>query len=521
MSSEEKKSILVIDDDITIRKLISYHLEIKNYSVIQAKDAAEGFNILEKENIDLVLCDVMLGEMDGFTFCQKVRANEVHRLIPFVFVTAKNTFEDKARAMEVGGDDIITKPFDINELILKVRALLKRSHIYKIYGAKKNIEKSFSENRTRIVLIDDDVSTTKLFQYSLNKAGFDCETAHTANEGLKLIKSSPPDIIICDIIMPGIDGFQLRKMILEDPELKVIPFIFLSAKGAEKNILEGFDLDITDYIVKTAGPKVIIAKVAAMIKSLDKERRKAVLELHQAADSIRAKVVPDNNPEFSGFNIEHWHIPYSGIPGGDFIDYFRLNENNLAIVMGDVMGKRWGAWYFAFAYAGYIRSSLRAVLESVDDFLPSKILEKVNRSVYNDAKISEVFATISVLILNNKNKTAYYSGAGDLPILYKDSSNGKVSKIQSDGTLLGFSELSKFIDYTIKLKSNDVILLSTDGMLESRNNLKEQFGSTKIVNLLNSSSNDEDPLKLIKKEFSEFTGNRFEDDVSLISIKVN
>ncbi|HEY7751494.1 MAG TPA: PP2C family protein-serine/threonine phosphatase, partial [Ignavibacteriaceae bacterium] len=214
------------------------------------------------------------------------------------------------------------------------------------------------------------------------------------------------------------------------------------------------------------------------------------------------------------------HVPYSGIPGGDFIDYFRLNDSNLAIVMGDVMGKKWGAWYFAFAYAGYIRSSLRSVFESVDDFLPAKILEKVNRSVYNDAKISEVFATISILVLNNNNKSAHYSGAGDLPILYKDAANNKVLKIQSDGALLGFSEQSKFFDYTIKLNSNDQIILCTDGVIESRNNSKEQFGTSKLIHLLNGNSSKPVPMEFIKQELSKFTADRFEDDVSLISVMV-
>jgi phosphoserine phosphatase RsbU/P len=520
MSSEEKKTIIVIDDDITIRKLISHHLLLNNYKVIQAKDADEGFTHLKGNSIDLVLCDVMLGEMDGFTFCQKVRENGNHRLTPFVFVTAKNTFEDKARAMDVGGDDIITKPFDVNELILKVKALLKRSQIYKQYGAKKSLENSFTEEKTKIVLIDDDISLAKLFQYNLNKEGFDCALAYTADEGLRIIKMISPDIIICDIMMPGSDGFQLRRTILEDHELSPIPFIFLTAKAAEKSILEGYDLDITDYILKTSSPKVIVAKITAIIKSLGKERRKAVLELHDAADSIRARVVPENNPEFDGFDIEHWHVPYSGIPGGDFIDYFRLDENNLAIVLGDVMGKRWGAWYFAFAYAGYIRSSLRSVFESVNEFLPSKILERVNKSVYNDAKISEVFTTISIIVLNKKNKIAYYSGAGDLPILYKEGISGKVSKIQSDGTLLGFSERTQFYDYTINLNSTDLIILTTDGVTESRNSSKEQFGTSRIINVLSNSSNHHKPLDIIKKDFSTFTGGIFEDDVSIISISV-
>jgi CheY-like chemotaxis protein len=89
MSVSDKKSILVIDDDITIRKLISHHLNLHDYKVFLAANTDEGFNQLYNNNIDLVLCDIIMDKMDGFTFCQLVRENENYRSLPFVFVTAK------------------------------------------------------------------------------------------------------------------------------------------------------------------------------------------------------------------------------------------------------------------------------------------------------------------------------------------------------------------------------------------------------------------------------------------------
>ena len=106
---EDGKTVLIIDDDITIRKLLSHQLKINNFNTLEVESADEGFNCLVNNNIDLVLCDVNLGKMDGFTFCKKVRENENYKLIPFIFVTSKSSYEDKTRALEVGGDDIITK----------------------------------------------------------------------------------------------------------------------------------------------------------------------------------------------------------------------------------------------------------------------------------------------------------------------------------------------------------------------------------------------------------------------------
>ena len=513
-------SILIIDDDITIRKIIGHHLKANNYNTFEAPGAPEAFKILEEVKVDLVLCDVTMDEMDGFSFCHKVRENENYRAVPFIFVTAKTSQEDKNRALEAGGDDIITKPFDINDLLIKVKALLRRSDIYKIYGAKKNFKQSLQQSsKSRIVLVDDDASMARLFQYNLNKAGFECIIADRAEDGLKLIKANPPDIVISDIMMPLIDGFEFRRMLMADDQLRHIPFIFLTSKGTEKDILEGYDMGIADYVVKTAGPRVIVAKVNAILKSLGKERQKIVSELHSAANSMGVKVVPEVASSFKGFDIKQWHVPYQGIPGGDFIDYFILDENNIAVILGDVMGKKWGAWYFAFAYAGYVRSALRIVLQTAKEYNTSEILQQVNNSVYQDAKISEVFATLSILILNNETKTVKYSGAGDLPILYKAANSDEVKKIQSAGKLLGFAAEGNYNEVTIDFKENDFLFLITDGILESRNSAGEQFGVNGLDSVIKKITSSDDPIQKIQAEFRAFTDNIFEDDVSLITIK--
>ncbi|MFB3055820.1 MAG: SpoIIE family protein phosphatase, partial [Ignavibacteriaceae bacterium] len=324
-----------------------------------------------------------------------------------------------------------------------------------------------------------------------------------------------------DIMMPNMNGFEFRSYILKQTELRSIPFIFLTAKSEEQDILDGYEQDIADYVIKTEGPKVIVAKVKAIINSLSKERQKVVSELHEAADSLRIKVVPDNLPEFGGFKIKQWHLPFEGIPGGDFIDYFNIDDEHLAIVLGDVMGKKWGAWYFAFAYAGFVRSALRSVLQSSQRYSPSAILSEVNKSVYKDAKVSEVFSTISILILDNKNLTASYAGAGDLPLVYKNSSDNTVKRIQSKGMLLVFSEDGAYEDTLIHLNKNDSLLLTTDGIIETRNASDEQFGSKRLLERIQSLTNGQDELEVIKEGITEFSGGNFGDDISLISITVN
>lgn len=368
-----------------------------------------------------------------------------------------------------------------------------------------------------ILLVEDEFNIAKLFQHNLTKAGFHCEHANNGKEGLELVRKINPALIISDVMMPEMDGYEFRKALLNDPEFKSIPFVFLTAKGAEEDILQGYDLEIEDYIIKTSSPKIVIAKVSAILKSLEKERVKVVDEVQRAADTMGAKVVPDEFPNFEGFKVRHWHVPFKNVPGGDFIDYFKINDDNLAVVLGDVMGKRWGAWYFAVAYAGYVRSAARFVLETSKEFKPSDILQKVNESVYKDERISEVFITLSVIVLDKKNKTAKYSGAGDLPIIYKSQ---KAEYFQSSGLLLGFSESGEYEDHEIQLNSGDEIFIVTDGITEARNKEGDLYGQDRLLNFVDSLKTEEDSIEKLKQEINTFTGGELEDDVSVIAIKV-
>ena len=367
-----------------------------------------------------------------------------------------------------------------------------------------------------ILLVEDEFNIAKLFSFNLAKAGFNCEVATNGREGFELAEKNHPDLIISDVMMPEVDGYEFRKLLLQNPELKKIPFVFLTAKGEEEDILQGFDLEIEDYIIKTSSPKVVIAKVSAILKSLEKERVKVVDEVQKAADTMGAKVVPDEYPKFDGFAIKHWHMPFKNVPGGDFIDYFLMDENHLAIIMGDVMGKRWGAWYFAVAYAGYVRSAARFVLESSKDYMPSHILHKVNESVYKDERISEVFITLSIIIIDNQNKTARYSGAGDLPMIYKSKT---VERIISKGVLLGFSKSGEYEDHEIKLNSGDELFLLTDGVTEARNKEGQLYQEERLVDFLGTLNPNEDSIEQLKKEILSYAGGELEDDVSVIAVK--
>ncbi len=119
--------ILVIDDDLAINELIKVNLELHGYEVMQAYNGVEGFAKAKQEIPALIILDVMMPEVDGFTVAQRVRQNPETAEIPILMLTALSELNDKVNGFNIGVDDYLTKPFEIEELLVRVRALLKRT----------------------------------------------------------------------------------------------------------------------------------------------------------------------------------------------------------------------------------------------------------------------------------------------------------------------------------------------------------------------------------------------------------
>lgn len=130
--------ILLVEDEQSLADTIKLNLELEGYKVHLASDGKRALKSFRQERFDLVLLDVMLPEMDGFTVCEAIRLeNEV---VPILFLTAKHSSADRINGLRIGADDYLTKPFNLEELLLRVQALLKRS--------QRNSETKSSGNNT-------------------------------------------------------------------------------------------------------------------------------------------------------------------------------------------------------------------------------------------------------------------------------------------------------------------------------------------------------------------------------------
>ena len=121
--------ILLIEDEPDIRKTLEYNLSREGYDVISTSSLAEGRNSLESNSFSLILLDLMLPDGSGLDLCREIKSDKIFSSIPIIILTAKDDEVDKVVGFELGADDYVTKPFSVRELILRVKAVLKRANV--------------------------------------------------------------------------------------------------------------------------------------------------------------------------------------------------------------------------------------------------------------------------------------------------------------------------------------------------------------------------------------------------------
>lgn len=131
--------ILVCDDDLAINELIKVNLELEGHNVVQAYDGTTGFALCKQELPAMLILDVMMPEADGFTVAQRIRKNDSTKDIPILMLTALSQLEDKVNGFNLGVDDYLVKPFEMEELKVRVRALLKRVNKIPVSASTREI----------------------------------------------------------------------------------------------------------------------------------------------------------------------------------------------------------------------------------------------------------------------------------------------------------------------------------------------------------------------------------------------
>jgi sigma-B regulation protein RsbU (phosphoserine phosphatase) len=317
----------------------------------------------------------------------------------------------------------------------------------------------------KILLVDDNPLVLKMMGHALSKEGFYCMKANSAGEAMKILQQERPDVILSDYHMPEVDGFAFRQNLISVPLYKDIPFMFLTSEGDNELMLKGINLEAVDYILKDTPLPILVSKINNFLTTVREQHERTLKELSVAAMALNLHSVPQKLPVIKGFEVDFWHKPFQNYPGGDFIDFITINARYTFVVLGDVMGKKWGAWYFSFGFLSYIRAAVRICIAE-GNFSTKSILQKINAVVYHDPVVNDVLSSLSLVMVDTQEGTLTYSGAGDLPLLYYNALNGDLKQIGSSGMLLGLMPDGDFDEQVLKLNTGDRLFIFTDGIID-------------------------------------------------------
>ncbi|GAA4097319.1 response regulator [Mucilaginibacter panaciglaebae] len=374
----------------------------------------------------------------------------------------------------------------------------------------------------QILLVDDDQLFLKLIERVFKKSGFECKSAPSAEAAIELLKKGEvnPDLILSDYEMLKMNGFEFRRYLMNDPAFQDIPFVFLTF-FSDKDLMEkGLDLQAIDYVIKDTPINVIVSKINNILFTVDKQRELSENEVKKAAKSLNIKSIPIKAPEIQAFNVDFWHQAYHDIPGGDFIDFIKVNNRYNFIVLGDIMGKKWMAWFFTFGFLSYVRSAVRFAAFN-NEYSTAKILQQVNSIICFDEVLKDILSSLSLLLIDSETNKITYSGAGDLPLLHYRSESAELNMISSSGLLLGLFAEGNYNEKEIILKQGDRLFIFTDGMIDfvDANGKKSDY---------NRFSKALKPFIAKENNFTEIVSNLFNhnlneqvDDRSIISIYKN
>jgi DNA-binding response OmpR family regulator len=262
------KNILIIEDDVFLGDVLDEKFRKEGYNVYLSRDGREGFAEMKKLKPDLVLLDIILPNMNGYEILEAKQKDEEIKKIPVIIISNSGQPVEINRALELGVKDYFIKAeFDPEEVVVKVRGFLQKGEESQEIASVNNTRVSTGALAGKKLLwVEDDSFLSEIMARKLSSEK--CALMHTSNgeEALTLLTKELPDIILLDILLPGMNGFELLEKIKANPKTKDIPVVMLSNLSQQSDIDKSKKLGAVKFLVK-ASMKLdeIIAEIESVL----------------------------------------------------------------------------------------------------------------------------------------------------------------------------------------------------------------------------------------------------------------
>lgn len=345
---------------------------------------------------------------------------------------------------------------------------------------------------SHVLLVDDSRTMIALIRPLLEEEGYRVSEASTAGAALQLVRQDPPHLVLSDVVMPDMDGYQLCKALRSHPHTGLMAIILLTSRGQLEDKMKGFEAGADDYVTKPFNAEELKARIRAQLRlktlqdrlsrrndelkiigleledkvealeaanhKLARMQRAAQREL-TLASKVQQELIPKRAPDVSGYEIRSLFRPESTV-GGDFFDFIPLENDRLGVAIGDVSGKG--------VPASLLMALMRTLLvtQAPRAKSPARLLESLNRLFQEQYGGGDSVTLFYGILDPRENSFHFASGGHEFPILF-NRSTGTIRELGVGGPFLGIFPGPCYSEGKVYLDRGDRLLLFTDGVLDS------------------------------------------------------
>jgi serine phosphatase RsbU (regulator of sigma subunit) len=335
----------------------------------------------------------------------------------------------------------------------------------------------------KLILIVDDTPVNLGVISGALKDFYKTKVATNGERALALASADEkPDLILLDVKMPGMDGYEVCSRLKADPATCEIPVIFLTGQTSVEDETRGFEVGGVDYVHKPFSPAVVKARVRSHIL-LREARAQLAEQLHainnelEVARQIQLSILPHSLPQLPGLDIAARFFPMTSV-AGDFYDFIQIDNTHLGMLIADVSGHGLPSALIA----SMLQVALTAQVGHSSE--PAKVLRGLNRALCG--KFTDNFVTAAYVYVDLEKNLMRYAGAGHPPVLQFRNATGKAAQVLENGLILGMFEEATYEALELALEPGDRHILYTDGIVEAANPAKELYGTDRFMRFMES-----------------------------------
>jgi serine phosphatase RsbU (regulator of sigma subunit) len=336
----------------------------------------------------------------------------------------------------------------------------------------------------RILIVDDTPTNIQTLSGILKEKGYQLSVATNGRQALQVLERVQPDLILLDVMMPELDGFETCREIKKSESLRNIPIIFLTAKTETSDIVAGFEIGAVDYVTKPFNTHELLARINTHL-SIDQLRRslaekneelaRAHKREREMAYRVQAQLIPVNMPEIPGWEFAANWQPAREV-SGDFYDFIQ-NKDCQGIIIADVSGKGMPAALFMASTRSIVRAKATASLT------PAESLTQANSLICADAARG-MYVTVFYAEIDPEKRMLTYVNCGHNPPYWFRANQRDICELLPTGRVLGMQQTTECKQEQIEVSPGDLILLYTDGITEAFNENEEEFGDERLKTIL-------------------------------------